>query len=705
MDLKTNLSTLGLTYKFNAKKLEKLGIKTVEDLLLYVPSRYENLSVISKVNLLQAGEKATVKGYVLEVKNTYTKNRKKIQQIIIQDKSGRTLLCIWFNQVFILRIIKPGDFLSVAGKIIFFQNKITMIVEEYEVLSDENAETVHTGRLVPVYPETRGLSSKWIRNRVKELITNKAKDSLHEYLPENIIIKNELLDFKTSIEQSHFPKNEEMAKKGLARLAFDELFLIQLSAAYRKREWQTKKTSHILKISPFKDELEKLLASLPFTLTGAQKNALKDISADFTSASPMNRLLEGDVGSGKTVVAAIAMYIAYLNGFTSVFMAPTEILAKQHFDTINNLLSPFGIKVCLITGGSKIGISNQKAGGKKSKKNHNSKFIISDSNTDLDIFVGTHALLNKNLEFENLGFVVIDEQQRFGVKQRSVLRDKGLNPHFLTMTATPIPRTVFLTLYGDLDFSYLDEMPRGRQTIKTWLVPSVKREPAYKWIKDKIMEQDEKGSKNQVFIICPFIEESESMITVKAAVKEYERLKNSVFKDFNIGLLHGKLKSKEKDKIIQDFREGKIDILVATPVVEVGIDIKNATIMLIEAAERFGLAQLHQLRGRVGRGNKQSFCLLFTDAKSEKVQERLKYLETNHLGAELAEIDLKLRGPGELFGTLQHGNTELKIASFSDFELIKKTKNEAEKILPEISLYPALIKKIKTFREENISSD
>jgi ATP-dependent DNA helicase RecG len=357
-------------------------------------------------------------------------------------------------------------------------------------------------------------------------------------------------------------------------------------------------------------------------------------------------------------------------------MAPTEILANQHFETLKKLFSPFKVKVELLTG---------------STKKIDDKF---------DILIGTHALVYKKAKFKKLGLIVIDEQQRFGVEQRGILRAKGDNPHLLTMTATPIPRTVALTMYGDLDLSILDEMPKERLRVKTWLVPPVKRNGAYNWIEKQIIE-----SKDQVFIVCPFIEESESMLTVKAATKEFERLKKEVFPKLKLGLLHGKMKAKEKDEILNKFREGKIDILVSTPVVEVGIDIKNASVMLIEEAERFGLAQLHQLRGRVGRGTKQSYCLLFTESKNEQTLERLKALETIYSGAVLAELDLKLRGPGQIYGTSQHGVPQLKVASFSDFDLIEKTKKEAEKIYPEIDKYKELKQKIEELSSSQVSPD
>ncbi|MEK9208181.1 MAG: ATP-dependent DNA helicase RecG, partial [Patescibacteria group bacterium] len=423
---------------------------------------------------------------------------------------------------------------------------------------------------------------------------------------------------------------------------------------------------------------EKFIKNLPFELTNPQKRTVGEIFLDLSSSKPMNRLLEGDVGSGKTVVAAIAIYLAYLNGFQSIFMAPTEILVQQHFRTISDLLSPLGIRVDILTSSNK---------GKAGSGN-------------VDVLVGTHSVLSDKIKFEKLGLIIIDEQQRFGVEQRAIMRKKGKNPHVLTMTATPIPRTIALTMYGDLDLSILDEMPKGRKTIKTWLVPSAKRTSGYEWIKKQI-----KKNGSQVFIICPFIEESESLTTVKAATKEFEDLKKNVFKDYKLAILHGKLKSKEKEETLKDFKNKKYDILVATPVVEVGIDIPNADVIIIEAAERFGLSQLHQLRGRVGRNDRQAYCLLFTESINGNTKQRLMAMEQTNIGAELAEMDLKLRGPGEIYGTAQHGRRFLKIADFSDFSLIKQTKTEAEKIIEKLEEYPALFKKIEEINTKEVSPD
>lgn len=673
MDLSTRIDEAGLTFRLKGKKLAKLGIETIGDLIYHIPFRYDDFSLTSPISALQEEEIITVKGEVVSAQNVYTRRRFNIQRVVIKDDTGE-IECVWFNQSYVVKNLNVGDKLSVTGKVARSGAKKSIQIKDYEVVS--NDMTYHTGRLVPIYPETHGLSSKWIRNRVKDILP---KLALVDFLPEELKKRNNLLELKEALNVIHYPKNLDEASKARARLSFDELFLSQLGGALRKRDWNEGKKAIPLDVNKYQKQINKLIKSLPFELTSAQKRAVEEIFLDLGKEKPMNRLLQGDVGSGKTIVAATTMYLAHLNGFSSSIMAPTEILANQHYKTIKSLLSPFGVRVALFT-------SKEKSKG------------------DFDIAIGTHALIGKNVNFKNLGLIIIDEQQKFGVEQRAILREKGSNPHFLTMTATPIPRTVLLTLYGDLDLSVLDEMPFGRKKIKTWLVPKEKRKAAYAWI-EKMVKQKDKNGENQVFIICPFIEESESMTTVKAAVKEFEYLKTKVFANLKLGLIHGKIKAKEKEDTLAKFKDGEIDILVATPVVEVGIDIPSATIILIEAADRFGLAQLHQLRGRVGRSEKESYCLLFTESESERVVNRLKFMEKSHVGAELAELDLKLRGPGEVYGTLQHGASEFKIASFSDFSLIELAKDEALKYLDKLSSLPALQEKIKSTIIQRVSPD
>lgn len=683
MNLSTPVVDAGLSFRLKRTALERLGILTLEDLLLHLPFRYEDFTNTVTIRNLQMGEISVVHGTVIDIKNEYTKRHFVIQKATISDGTAN-LSCTWFNQPYITRIIKPEDTIGLVGKLEFFGRKPTFTVKEYEVLTGAS-NGIHTTGLVPVYSETRGLSSKWLRNRIYEILEN-CKDSIIEYLSEAEIAKLKIPLFYDALHACHFPKTLEEAKIARNRLAFDELLLAQLAALKRREEWEAKNRGIPFEVESLKLKVESFINSLPFKLTDGQNEAISDLKKDLQREIPMNRLLEGDVGSGKTVVSAIAMYIAHLNGYQSTLMAPTEILALQHFETLKTLFEPFGITVGLATGSKKLGVSSL---GKE-------KSLSSDSELQTpNIIVGTHALIQKGINFEKLGLVVIDEQQRFGVEQRAMLRQKAKNPHFLTMTATPIPRTILLAIYKDLDVSLLHELPHGRKHIKTWLVPPVKRNNAYLWIKKQIVESD---YKDQAFIVCPFIEESESMDTVKAAKSEFERLQKEDLKGLKLGLLHGKLKAKEKNEILEQFRDKKIHVLVATPVVEVGIDIPDATIMIIEAADRFGLSQLHQLRGRVGRGDKQSYCLLFTESSSDIVLKRLKFMETSHSGFELAELDLKLRGPGDMFGTRQHGSAGFRIADFGNYALVNQAKMEAESLLPHLSQNPQLAEKV-----ENVS--
>ncbi len=672
MNLQTSTRDASRVYKMYAGRLEKLGIFRIGDFLLHIPFRYDDYSIVSKISQIQAGEIITVRGTVQAIENRYTRRFKTLQKATVKDDTG-SIDVLWFNQPFLAKTIKQGDLISLSGKAELDKNKLTMVSPDYEIIFEN--QTIHTGRLVPVYAETKGISSKWIRRQVYKIL-NEEKENLQEYLPDKIINGNGLMDYQKAIEEIHFPKSLEFAEKARQRLAFDELLFLQLGALSRKKEWESNSLGYSFSVTKFDKKIDAFLKKLPFELTNAQKKAVKEIFADLEAEKPMNRLLEGEVGSGKTVVSAIAMYLAFLNGFQSVLMAPTEILAEQHYKTITKLLSRFKVKIELVTSAHKY------------------------TNSNFDILIGTHAVLSQKVKFKNLALVVIDEQQRFGVEQRAIIRSKGKNPHLLTMTATPIPRTVALTMYGDLDLSLLDGMPKGRKIVKTWLVPPAKREGAYKWIENQIRKTD-----SQAFIICPFIEESENLITVKAATKEFERLKKEIFPNLKLGLLHGKMKGAEKDAILNAFKDKELDILVATPVVEVGIDIPNASVIMIEEAQRFGLAQLHQLRGRVGRGKKQSYCLLFTDSINEITLKKLKSMETIHIGAELAELDLKLRGPGQIYGTMQHGRDTLKIASFSDFSLIEKTKKEAIKIFKEIDKYAELQKKVEVLNSKQISPD
>lgn len=684
MDELLSTKNLGRGFSIQSKKLQKLNLQTISDLLYHIPKRYEDYRNIRAIKGLRIGELVTIQGKVMSFKNEYRSKRFTMQKMIVSDNTSE-IEVRWFNQNFLLKLFMTGDNISISGTVEMYGRVKCIAVKEYEKVNDFT-ETVHTGKLIPVYPLTKGLSSKWLRSKISDLL-KEPSIQIPEFLPESILLKYKFPDLKTAFHTIHMPDDFEQIALSKKRLSYEELFLIQLAALLRRKEWEKEKKAPSFEILTYKDKINAFFELLPFSLTTAQNKALDDIYTDITKSIPMNRLLEGDVGSGKTVVAAIALYIAVLNGYQGIFMAPTEILANQHYDVLQKFLQPLGVKLKLMTGSTQ-------------------KKDIQSQELPADILIGTHAILHSKMDMSNLGLVVIDEQQRFGVEQRALLRDKGkLTPHFLSMTATPIPRTIFLTLYGDLSLSVLDELPKGRIQVKTWLVPNEKREKGYDWIKKKILETDEHGNKNQAFIICPFIEEKEdddfdpenllqeSSVTIKAATKEYERLKKNVFQKFNVGLLHGKMKGKEKDEILSQFEKGKIDVLVATPVVEVGIDIPNATIMVIEDADRFGLASLHQLRGRVGRRKRESFCLLYTQSHAQSTKDRLKSLETIYVGAELAELDLKLRGPGDMYGARQSGAHTLKIAHFSDFELILESKHDIQEILPIIQEYPRLLEK------------
>lgn len=619
-------------------RLEKMGIQTFKDLIYHIPTRYLDFRLKSPVSRLQIGDTTTIKGNIDSVKNLYTRSGKKIQLAQVSDTSGKVDV-LWFNQPFLIKTLKEGETHSFSGKVDWFGRKKAMI-----------SPLIDTEGIVPVYPETYGISSKWLRGRIKT-VYKLIGENLKEYLPQTY----GFMDLPSAIKEIHFPNEPEKTGKARERLAFDELLALQITNLKRKALWQKNHPVYELKIN--RKEINQFIESLPFNLTESQEKVIDEIISDFQKPYPMNRLLEGDVGSGKTVVATTAAYISFLNGYQSVIMAPTQILAQQHFDTLNSLLQPFKVRISLITS--------------------------SISKSDLgrtDIFVGTHSLIHQKIYMDKVALVIIDEQHKFGVEQREHLVKKmgknNISPHVLTMTATPIPRTVALTFYGDLDLSTLNETPAGRQKISTWILPKEKRQNAYRWINDNI-----ENNKSQIFIVCPLIEESEAetLKDIKSVTKEYQSLKK-VFKGKKLGLLHGRLKAEEKSRVVENFRNHKLDILVATPVVEVGIDIPNATIMVIEAADRFGLAELHQLRGRVGRGKKKSYCLLFYQNEGVKSKTRLSAMEKGISGFELAELDLKLRGPGEIFGLRQSGIPELKIASWTDIELIKKAKIVAEKL-------------------------
>ncbi len=663
------------------RKFKRLKIKTYFELLNYFPFRYQDYSIISKINLCQLGEQVTITGIVKARKLQIAKTGIKIITFILEDDTGQIEI-VFYNQPYLLNLIRIGSQLSVAGKVDYFGKKKVFLAKEYEI----DWPKIHTGKLVPIYQEKYGLSSRIFREKINYIITNYL-DKIEDFLPSEIVVSNRLLLEKEAYREIHFPQSKVLAEKAKERLGFDEFFLIQLSSQLIKKKWAKEKTGYCFIIKDFEKEINQLIKSLPFELTNAQKRVWQEILTDLNQNKPMNRLLQGDVGSGKTVIAGLASFVSYLNKFQTLIMAPTEILAQQHYQTITNLFKNYPIKIGLIT---------------SSIKTNN--FSIKKINIDnLDIIIGTHALISKKTVFSRVGLVVIDEQHRFGVGQRNELKKKGINPHLLTMTATPIPRTVMLTLYGELDLSIIDEMPKGRLPVKTFFVSKTKRSDCYQWIKKQIIEKN-----TQVFIVCPLIDESsvETLKSVRAVKKEFENLKK-IFFEFELGLLHGKLKNKVKDKVINEFRNHQLDILVTTSVVEVGVDIPQATIMIIEGAERFGLAQLHQLRGRVGRSDKQSYCFLFTESENSAIVSRLNFFAKTTSGQRLAEEDLKIRGPGEIYGAKQHGISELKIASFNDYSLIEKSKKMVSYFLEHYQLdnFYQLKKRLNQYRIGEITND
>jgi ATP-dependent DNA helicase RecG len=681
-----------------AARLKKLNIESVNDLLWHAPFRYDDFSQVSHISLVRPGETVTLKVEVRSIANVLTKRGKRMQVASVSDDTGKIEI-IWFNQPYLLNVIRKPMILNLAGAVQWFGRKLVIVSPDYEIVDPDIEKTsLNTGRLVPVYPETEGVSSKWLRGRIAYLIEQGLAD-LPDYIPENIKSENHLLDLSDAIKNIHYPKSKENAIRAKYRLAFGELLELQLMALEKRRLWQQTQKAHL--IPPGAEKTFEFIKNLPFSLTKDQNRSIAEITADMNQSYPMNRLLEGDVGSGKTVVAAVAMFNCYLRGLSSVLMAPTQILAEQHFKTVELLFKLYKIPVKLVTSETQktnvnkmtdeIFETNEKK-SQSSRLSHSSHSSISIPT----VYVGTHALLSKTVSFGNVGLIVIDEQQRFGVAQRELLRQKSSladMPHLLAMTATPIPRTLALAVLGDLDLSVISQMPLGRKTIKTWVVPNEKRTGAYDWIRKEIQTNN-----SQIFVVCPLIEESETLADVKSVTKEFDRLKKEVFPDLSLALLHGRLKPQDKTQVLDGFQNHKFQILVTTPVVEVGIDIPGATIMVIEAAERFGLSQLHQLRGRVGRRQQQAYCLLFTETTDERGIQRLKSLENTHNGPQLAEIDLKFRGPGEVFGTRQHGIPPLKFADIFNTELLTQARTAANTLIgqsPDLSDFPLLSEKLK----------
>lgn len=637
-----------------AQRLTVFNIETIADLLQLYPRRYDDYSLMKPINRLQYGEQVTIIGTIWETRARRTRNNQVIVQSTISDGTGK-IQATWFNQPWLAQNLPAGMQIVLSGKVDQYLGRPVFNSPEWEPLE---LEPLRTRRIVPVYPLTKGLKSHKMRDVMQTAVSQWAQH-IPDPLPEAIRQRQKLYNLPQAVQQIHFPDTQEALHRARRRLAFDELFLLQLGMQARRQEWHSQ-PGIPLNVGP--DQLAPFYNSLPFNLTGAQQRVIDEIRQDMSQAQPMNRLLQGDVGAGKTIVAAAAMFVAAKANSQAALMAPTEILAEQHYQGLQQLLEPLGISTCLLTGSTSAADKRQ--------------IYEQLANGEIDVAIGTHALIQAGVTFANLTLAVIDEQHRFGVDQRGALRLKGAasangdpNPHLLVMSATPIPRTLALSLYGDLDLSILDEMPPGRQEIKTYWLKTSERERAYQFVRRQVQEG------RQAYMIYPLVEESDK-IDAKAAVEEYERLQE-VFPDLRLGLIHGRLKAAEKEAAMRAFKERETDILVATSVIEVGVDVPNSTLIIIEGADRFGLAQLHQFRGRVGRGQHQSYCLLIADGGSADGEERMKALEQTNDGFALAEKDLSLRGPGQFFGRQQSGLPELRMASLLDMAMVELAREEA----------------------------
>ena len=715
MKLDQELKTIQRIGPFHLERLQKLGIKTVENLLHHFPFRYDDFSNIKKINEVKIGEEATILGEVKKIATRKTFHKKMfITDAMISDETG-SIKALWFNQPYMATSFKEGTHISCCGKVKNKGNTFFLSSPVCEKISpDDDKNMLHTQGLVPVYSETEGLTSRWLRYIIYPLL-QKYLQEFKEFLPKEILDKKNLPEIKEAIFQVHFPEERKKAKKARERLAFEELFLLQLYYQEQKRKLQKQKAS---KIIPKKIYIKDFKKNLPFEFTDDQKKALMEILDDMQKDSPMSRLLEGEVGSGKTIVAALCAFVAAKNDLQAAIMAPTEILAEQHFKEISKTLAGLDINIGLLTSEKSMAYDAKnktlfkESSAKKVKKTELLDLI---KNSGIQILIGTHSIIEEKVKFKNLGLVVIDEQHRFGVEQRAKLSKQAnskILPHLLSMTATPIPRTLALALYGDLSISQIKQLPKGRKEIKTEIALQKNRGEIYEFLRMEIKNG------RQGFVVCPLIEESEKLSRpsqktgfgfylalggIAAAEKEFEKLKTKIFPELNVGLLHGRMKQQEKEQIMKDFKNRKIDILVTTPVVEVGVDVPNASVMIIEGSDRFGLAQLYQFRGRVGRGKYKSYCFLFSASPAIKTNQRLKAIVLAKNAFELAQKDLAIRGPGDFIGTRQSGIPDLAMASLSDASLIEDVKKEVDKILkkdPELKKYPKLENKLEEFKRK-----
>jgi ATP-dependent DNA helicase RecG len=686
------------------KRFEKIGIRTVRDLLWHFPSRYEDFSKIYQINDLEPGQQATIHAAVEDMKLRRTRRGLTIIEAILADESG-TIRAVWFNQPYIAQTLRAGRIANFAGKIsLSEENELYLNNPAYEILrqgtENKKQETSHTARLVPIYPETKGLTSRGIRFAVR--IATKHDLALTEWIPKEILARYDFPNLQNALQKIHFPDRLEDALRAQKRFRFENLFLLQLFNFQQKLKFGNERAAAI----PINIErIKHILAALPFSLTQSQKQSLWEIVQDLAKPHPMNRLLQGDVGSGKTIVAAIAAVTAAEHGFQTVFMAPTEILARQHFETFQKFLTSVSpsdhLTIGLAMGSGTTILYENDLAAKTAKK----EFWKKSAGGEIAVIFGTHALIQKSAQFKNLGLVIVDEQHRFGVRQRQALVHKqSTTPHFLSMSATPIPRTLTMTVFGNLDLSLITELPAGRKPIATKIVAPLERQATYEFVRGEI----KKG--RQAFVICPLITPAEadderaniSVLELKSVEKEYEKLSKRIFPELRIAMLHGKMKPKEKESIMRGFTEKKCDMLVATSIIEVGVDIPNASVMIIEGADRFGLAQLYQFRGRIGRGEHQSYCFLMTDTKGDKAKTRLQAILRAKNGFELAEEDLKLRGPGEFFGEVQSGFSDATLEALRDPTLVKTSREAAIEMLQrdqKLTGAPLLRTKLALFRK------
>ncbi len=653
IDFKQSIQYIKGVGPARSKLFNLLGVYTLEDLINYYPRTYEDRTNVKKIEELQDGENALIEAVTLSGVSTYRLRRNMtISKVLVQDDTGKCLIT-WFNQDYVKAKIHSKEKYRFYGKVTKNNGKIEMASPVF----DEEKEHKNTGKIVPIYPTTKNLSQTSIRNAIENAL-KLIDEKIEETLPDYIIKEYNLMDLETSTRRIHFPETMTNFSRARNRLAFEELLSFQLALLSLKNQYEDEKRG----IQYSKDiHMSDVINTLPFKLTKAQLKVLEEIDNDMESEKSMNRLLQGDVGSGKTVVAMISAYKAVRSGYQVAVMAPTTILATQHINNFNKILSGFGIKCELL-------ISSL-------TKKQKDSVLQRLKNGEIDIIIGTHALLQENVEFNKLGLVITDEQHRFGVKQRSIIAGKGNNPDVLVMTATPIPRTLAIIVYGDLDISIIDELPPNRKKIETVAVRENMSERINAFIKKNVEEG------KQAYIVCPFVDENEEMLDVKSIEKLAKSYKEEIFKDYKVEILHGKMKPKDKEQIMQDFKDNKISILISTTVIEVGVDVPNANIMVIENAERFGLAQLHQLRGRVGRGDIKSYCILKYNTNSAIARERMKIMVDTDDGFKIAEKDLELRGSGEFFGTKQHGLPEFKIANiFEDIKILKQVQELALKI-------------------------